>query len=247
MSGPQRTPVRAALRMSWRAVELSFAEDTIQTRMARWAPHRLVVPYTRGMLAALWLQPRPQCIGIIGLGGGAQAKFCHRYLPWARVEAVEADPQVLALRDVFRLPRDDARLEVSLDDGAAWIAHRPQRYDLLLLDAYDADGIPPALCTTAFYAACQAALRPGGVLVLNLFQVETAEHLGTLRKLFDGHMLVLPEPDLRNQIVFCWEGKRTPGSVADALRRLPWSAARQLRPSMQRLQAAWTERAWRFS
>ena len=98
MSGPQRTPVRAALRMSWRAVELSFAEDTIQTRMARWAPHRLVVPYTRGMLAALWLQPRPQCIGIIGLGGGAQAKFCRRYLPWARVEAVEADPQVLALK-----------------------------------------------------------------------------------------------------------------------------------------------------
>nr|WP_232053518.1 hypothetical protein [Xanthomonas campestris] len=83
--------------------------------------------------------------------------------------------------------------------------------------------------------------------MLNLFQVATAEHLGTLRALFDGHMLVLPEPDLRNQIVFCWDGKRTPGSVADALRRLPWSAARQLWPSMQRLQAAWTERAWRFS
>ena len=43
MSGPQRTPVRAALRMSWRAVELSFAEDTIQTRMAPVPPVSLVI------------------------------------------------------------------------------------------------------------------------------------------------------------------------------------------------------------
>ncbi|MCL1499139.1 transferase [Xanthomonas nasturtii] len=247
MSDAPRTPGRAALRLSWRTRELSFAEDTVQTRMSRWAPHRLLLPYTCSMLAALWLQPRPQRIGIIGFGGGAQARFCHRYLRGARIEAVDADAQVLALREAFGVPPDDARLEVTHADGADWIASRAGRYDILLLDAYDADGIPAALQTPAFYADCRAALTPGGVLAFNLFQVPLAEPLAQLRALFDGLVLVLPEVDLRNQVVFAWNGRRTPGPPDEALAGLAWSARRQLRPAMLRLQAAWMERAWRFS
>ncbi|WP_434990380.1 transferase [Xanthomonas melonis] len=247
MSEGPRPPPRAGLLRTWRKLELSFSDDTVQTRMSRWAPHRLVLPYTRSMLAALWLQPRPACIGLIGVGGGAQLKFCHRYLRNTRIEAVEADAQVLALRDAFALPRDDARLETTLGDGAQWIATRAGRYDLLLLDAYDVDGIPPALCTPEFYAQCRAALRPGGVLAFNLYDVPIAEHLAQLRMLFDGLVLVLPEPDLRNQIAFAWTRRGTPEPLEQALAPLPWMARRQLRPSMRRLQAAWQERAWRYS
>ncbi|APP77344.1 transferase [Xanthomonas vesicatoria ATCC 35937] len=247
MSESPQPPARAGLLRTWRKLELTFTDDTVQTRMSRWAPHRLMLPYTRSMLAALWLQPRPECIGLIGVGGGAQLKFCHRYLPSTRLEAVEADPQVLAVRDAFAIPRDDARLEITLGDGADWIGNRGGRYDLLLLDAYDANGIPPALCTPQFYADCRAALREGGVLALNLYQVPMAEHLAQLRELFDGLVLLLPEPDLRNQVVFAWKGRRTPGTPDAALAGLAWSARRQLRPSMLRLQAAWLERAWRFS
>ncbi|MCC4615237.1 transferase [Xanthomonas campestris pv. asclepiadis] len=247
MSDAPKRSGRATLRSSWRQLELYFADDTVQTRMSRWAPYRLMLPYTRGMLAALWLQPRPERVGLIGFGGGAQAKFCHRYLRSTRIEAVDADAQVLALRDAFGVPRDDARLEVTHGDGAQWIGTRAGRYDLLLLDAYDADGIPPALCTPAFYADCRAALTPSGVLVLNLFQVPLAGHLAALRKVFEGRVLLLPEPDPRNQLLYAWNGKRTPGTAEQALATLPWSARRQLRPSMLRLQAAWMERAWRFS
>ncbi|SBV50096.1 spermidine synthase [Xanthomonas bromi] len=235
------------LRLNWRTRELWFVADTVQTRMSRWAPHRLVLPYTRTMLAALWLQPCPQRIGIIGFGGGAQTRFCHRYLRNTRIEAVDADAQVLALRDAFGVPPDDARLEVTHGDGADWVTSRAGRYDLLLLDAYDADGIPAALRTPAFYADCRAALTPDGVLAFNLFQVPLAEPLAHLRGLFDGLVLVLPEEDPRNQVAFAWSGRRTPGSPDDALAGLAWSARRQLRPAMLRLQAAWMERAWRFS
>ncbi|MFO3705884.1 transferase [Xanthomonas codiaei] len=240
-------PLGVALRRTWRTLELSFSDDTVQTRMARWAPHRLVLSYTRSMLAALWLQPHPACIGLIGVGGGAQLKFCHRYLRHARIEAVEADAQVLALRDAFALPPDDARLEISLGDGAQWIGGRAGRYDLLLLDAYDADGIPPALCTPDFYARCRAALTPDGVLAVNLYDVPIAGPLAQLRTIFDGLVLVLPEPDLRNQVAFAWNRRGTPGTLQQALTPLPWMARRQLRPAMRRLQAAWLERAWRFS
>lgn len=247
MSAPPQPPGRTALRRRWRTLELCFDEQTVQTRMSRWAPYRLMLPYTRSMLAALWLQPQPERIGVIGVGGGAQVKFCHRYLRNTRIEAVEADAQVLALRDAFALPRDDARLEISLGDGAQWIGPRAGRYDLLLLDAYDTDGIPPALCTPAFYAQCRAALTPDGVLAFNLYDVPIAGHLAQLRSLFDGLVLALPEPDLRNQVVFAWNRRHTPATPEQVLAPLPWAARRQLRPSMLRLQAAWTERAWRFA
>ena len=68
----------AHVRRSWRYLELQFRGDVTQTRMSRWFPQRLHIGYTRTMLAALWLHPQPQRIGIIGLGGGAQTKFCHR-------------------------------------------------------------------------------------------------------------------------------------------------------------------------
>lgn len=248
MSDAAEPSGRATLRSSWRQLELYFVDDTVQTRMSRWAPYRLMLPYTRGMLAALWLlQPRPERIGLIGFGGGAQAKFCHRYLRSTRIEAVDVDAQVLALRNAFGVPCDDARLEVTHGDGAQWIGTRAGRYDLLLLDAYDADGIPPALCTPGFYADCRAALTPGGVLALNLFQVPLGGHLGALRELFDGRVLLLPEPDPRNQVLYAWNCKRTPQPAAQTLAALPWSARRQLRPAMLRLQAAWMERAWQFS
>ena len=143
---PSRPPSHAPyLHRGWRYLELQFRSGVAQTRMLRWCPDWLLIGYTRTMLAALLLRPRPVRIAVIGLGGGAQAKFCHRHLRHSRIEVVENDPGVLALRGAFRIPADDARLAVEPGDGATWLRERTGRYDLLLVDAYDIDGIPPAI------------------------------------------------------------------------------------------------------
>jgi spermidine synthase len=49
---------------------------------------------------------------MIGLGGGSLVKYCHHHLPGARVSVAEISPEVIALRDRFRIPPDDERLEV---------------------------------------------------------------------------------------------------------------------------------------
>jgi len=227
------------VRRSWRYVELKFRGDVTQTRMSRWFPGRLQVGYTRTMLAALWLHPAPRTIGIVGFGGGAQAKFCHRHLPGARIEAVESDPGVLALRDAFGVPADDARLQVQLGDGAEWLRQRRRRYDLLLLDAYDRDGIPARLSTAAFYDDCRAALTPDGAMAVNLYATDTRTHLARLRRSFDGRVLKLQEPGMANEVVFAWNGAPRPASVEAVLADLSWSARRQLREGCMRLATAW--------
>ncbi len=82
------------------------------------APCELVVPYTRTMMGFLLFAPQPTNIVVIGLGGGSIPKYCHRYLPQSSVTVTEINPQVVALREVFRIPPDDERLRVLCEDGA---------------------------------------------------------------------------------------------------------------------------------
>jgi spermidine synthase len=231
----KRMPGAPRVRRTWRHLELQFRGEVTQTRLLRWCPHWLAVGYTRTMLAALLLRPRPATIGIIGLGGGAQARFCHRHLPGARIEAVESDPGVIALRDAFGVPADDARFTVELGDGADWPRTRPGRYDILLVDAYDIDGIPPALATEAFHRDCAAALAPGGVLASNLYATDVRTHLARMRQAFDGNVRVLDEPGMENQVAFAWRGTLPAFDADAALRTLPWLARLQLGVPFRRL------------
>jgi spermidine synthase len=186
---------------------LQFVRGQTQSRMRSDDPDHLLIDYTRTMLGALLLQPRPRRIGIVGLGGGSQAKFCHRHLPHARIEAVENNAGVIALRREFRIPDDDERLQVVHDDGARFLRERRGRYDLLLVDGYDETGIPEALASQQFYDDCRAALAPGGVMSGNLYCADRDRHVERLRRSFDdAHVLMLEEEKMSNRVVFAWTG-----------------------------------------
>lgn len=103
---------------------LHFGIDATQSTMRIDAPDALVTPYKRKMMAFLLTNPDPYHIVMIGLGGGSLAKFCYRHLPATRITVVELDADVIALRDEFRVPRDDDRFEVVHADGAAYLRRR---------------------------------------------------------------------------------------------------------------------------
>lgn len=236
---PDGTPVaRPFVRRSGRYTSLQFSRDQTQSRMITADPDALLIDYTRSMMAVLLLRPDPSCIGMVGLGGGSQAKFCHRHLRQARVEVVENNPGVIALRRRFSIPDDDARLEVTLDDGAAFLAARRGRYDLLLVDGYDQRGIPEALSTQAFYDDCREALAPGGAMAVNLFSADAAAHLERIGRSFDGRVVALKEPKMSNRVAFAWTGDPLLPGALDAgavLQTLPEAARRQLGPGFARL------------
>ena len=78
--------------------------------------------YTRKMMAFLMFNSQPRRILQLGLGGGSLAKFCYRYLPDASITVVEIDSDVLALRDEFQVPADDARFRVVQGNGVEYVA-----------------------------------------------------------------------------------------------------------------------------
>lgn len=149
-------------------LSLHFSGIAIQSEMRLSAPDELVLGYTRAMMGFLLFQHAPSHVLMVGLGGGSLLKFCYRYLPDTRITVLELDADVIALRDQFMIPPDDARLQVIHTDAAIYMETAVQDIDVLLLDGFGADGLPPELCSADFYAACRHALNARGMLVANI-------------------------------------------------------------------------------
>ena len=220
-------------------LDLRFESGVTQSRMRMDAPDELAVDYTRTMLGALLLHPVPRRIGMVGLGGGSQAKFLLRHLPRARTEAFEIDPRVLAMRREFRIPNDD-RLQLVLGDASVLLPQRPGAFDLLLVDGYDTSGIPAALSTQSFVDHCRAALTADGVLATNLFSADHAQHFARLAQAFGANVLLLDEPRQSNRVGFAWREGVNPRAVdmEAALAPLNAVAQVQLAPVFERMAEA---------
>ncbi|PZU51826.1 MAG: transferase [Thauera sp.] len=175
---------------------LAFSELAVQSTMDAAAPERLVLEYSRLMMASLLFVPEPGHIGMIGLGGGSLVKACHRHLPRTRMTVAEISPAVIALRDRFHIPPDDDRLTVSCADGAEWV------------DGFDIGGMPAALTTQRFYDDCHAALRDGGVLAINMYAGDALNSAWVERVAasFARSVAVVDTADGDNRIVFAARG-----------------------------------------
>ena len=217
-------------------VSLQFVRAQTQSRMVAGDPGRLLVDYTRTMFGALLWQPAPRVLGMVGLGGGSQLKFAHAHMPGTRIEVVENNPHVVALRQAFGVPDDDARLAVVVDDGARFVAARRNAFDVLLVDGYDEHGIPAVLSTQAFYDDCRDSLGADGVMACNLYVRDPDTHVAKLRQAFgEAQVLAVDEPKMSNRVAFAWRGA-LPALDAEALvARVPEAVRTRLTDVLPRL------------
>ncbi len=148
---------------------LHFSWDCTQSTLLRYDPRLLVSQYTRKMMSFLLMIPVPRRILMLGLGGGELARFCHHRLPRTDFTVVELDADVIALREEFCIPSDDARFRVVHGDGAEHVRALREPVDVLLVDAFDRRGIAPSLASDDFYQHAAAALTDAGVLVMNFW------------------------------------------------------------------------------
>lgn len=197
---------------------LVFELGDIRSLLANWAyvqsamsisdPFRLMLGYTRAMMAFLLFKPLPKSIEIIGLGGGSLAKYCHKYLPGSAIRGVEVDPDVIAVGDQFHMPELSERFETIWADGFDFVAQDERKADIILIDGFDEQGQAPRLCSPEFYRACRSRLNPGGIFVANLCDHPWKHHpmLARMRACF-GQILTLPVDQGMNRIVFAFKDR----------------------------------------
>ena len=201
---------------------LDFDDGAVQSRMLRADPARLVLEYTRLMMGFLLLQPAPQRIAMIGLGGGSLAKYCAATLPDVDFTAVEIAPDIVALRDVFGIPPDGPRFRIVCEDGAAFVRRDGPPLDVLIVDAFERGGNPEALGSAAFYDACRERLTPGGVLAVNLYADDPSYEvrLQRIRDAFDDRLMVVDVPATENDLVVAGTEAAFPPPFPELVQRL---------------------------
>ncbi|MEK8025601.1 fused MFS/spermidine synthase [Pseudaquabacterium rugosum] len=242
----EAAPVQPYVQRTLTHKALHFSIHEIQSSMDVRAPHALDLDYTRTMMAFLLFLQQPRHILMIGLGGGSLAKFCHHHLPRTVITAVEINPHVVALRDEFLIPPDGSRFKVIVGDGARHLRDDPEVCDVLMVDGFDDQGQPEALCTQAFYDLARERLRPGGMLVVNLHygHPEHRRHVARIRRAFGGQALVVDDAECCNTVVFACKGERLTGVRRDDLRparSLRRDARGQLAEAFALVTDAWTQ------
>jgi spermidine synthase len=117
--------------------------------------------------------PAPERALIVGGGDGGSAEELLKYPSMKSVTLCEIDLAVVDisrkhLQRVHKGALDDARLDLRIGDGFAFIRETAEQFDLIVLDLTDPGGPSTPLYTPEFYRACAGRLSPVGAMTLHI-------------------------------------------------------------------------------
>jgi len=153
---------------------MSFGRNTLARQSCVSLTNRdeLIFNYTRMIMASLYLNPAPKRILIVGLGGGTLVHAFQRLAPDAEIDAVEIDDAVVQVARKYFGLESGPRTRISVEDGRVFVKRaqrRGEKYDLIVLDAFDHEYIPEHMLTREFLIEVRSLLSDRGVLAGNTF------------------------------------------------------------------------------
>lgn len=170
-------------------------------------PGHLEFPYQRmmGSLLRSWTADRVRD-RVLHLGGGGLtlARLLHHLRPDLSQTVVERDPEILALVRA-NLPFPES-IEVRIGDARQALEQEPpQAYGLIISDVFVGASMPASVAAEGFAHAARRALRPDGLLAMNLTDVpplaQTRIQVATAATAFDEIVLHGDEDVLRGRRV----------------------------------------------
>ncbi len=187
---------------------LHFGSYPRQSSMSLATPHTLELTYTQSMMACLLLNPEPERVLVVGLGGGSLVKFLLHHFPNCHIDVIEYREDVVKVaHGYFGVPTDEPRLNIEVGDGYLYVQERfyqaDATYDLLLVDAYDHTGMAASVGVQAFFDACAGILTSEGVMSVNLWGSDNAlfgQTMSRINQSFEGRSMILPVENKGNVI-----------------------------------------------
>ncbi len=112
-------------------------------------------------------------IMILGMGTGTYATYCTKYFPGATVQGAEIDEKIVDIAtEYFDLPES---VEVEAEDGRAYLTASDDKFDVIMVDAYQDITIPFQMSSGEFFTEVSDHLKDGGVMVVNLDMISDEE------------------------------------------------------------------------
>jgi SAM-dependent methyltransferase len=111
---------------------------------------------------------RPDRVGIIGLGAGTIASYGNKGDVYRFYDINPAVVEI-ARRDFTYLKDTEATIEIALGDARLNLEReKPQRFDVLAIDAFSSDSIPVHLITLEALAVYEKHMQPDGVIAFHV-------------------------------------------------------------------------------
>jgi spermidine synthase len=175
-------------------------------------PDHLELPYARVMIPMAFLfVEEPRSALVIGLGGGTIPGFLRKRFPQMRIDVVDIDPGVVEVAKSHFGFREDELMRAHVEDGRRFVEQARQRYDLVFLDGFGTDSVPPHLTTREFLTAVRAIVTPKGAVIGNVWGRPVNRlydsMIKTYRAVYDG-LLVADVVGSGNKIVVATPDKR---------------------------------------
>ncbi len=115
----------------------------------------------------------PLSILILGNGSGTFATQCERYFDNLDITGVEIDQEITNLAyEYFEMPED---VEIVTYDGRAYLNAIDEKYDVIMVDAYQDITIPFQMSSVEFFTLVAEHLNENGVMVVNMNMYSDSE------------------------------------------------------------------------
>ena len=192
---------------SRRCMRFTITSRSGQNQSCRFLdrPLELVFPYAKMTLSSLLVQEKPERMLIVGLGGGTLPDTYSRLFPDTEIVISEIDDAVFRVaREFFDFEETD-KIKVDVGDARVYIKRaglRGEKFDLVILDAFNGEYIPEHLMTVEFLEEVKKLLPVDGMVVANTFSTSRlyAAESNTYRAVF-GEIYNIRQAGTGNRVI----------------------------------------------
>jgi len=177
---------------------LYFGDYKKQSCLFLPEPAVLVLNYAQAMMTSLFFCKQPKKVLIIGLGGGNLLHFIRNFFPDCQIDVAEIRIAVIeTAKRFFEVSDSDRLINICHCDAKDFVAQKAnsgEKYDLVLVDAFDQWGPAEINSNQDFINHCHQVTQSNGLCTFNLWNRKEDVFPKTLKQfkqLFSNNVLQL--------------------------------------------------------
>lgn len=150
---------------------LTFSQDLSlhQSCIDLLETHKLVFEYQKIMISGLYLNPNPESILMIGLGGGTMITALSSILPNIKIDIVEMNARVLEIAEKYFYFKQTDNINIFIDNGFDFVCSSTNKYDYILIDVFSTNYIPREFISQRFVSSLKKLTLKHTVITVNTF------------------------------------------------------------------------------
>jgi len=169
-------------------------------------PDKIVPNFLKYAFLAFPLEEAPKReILFIGMGAGIMPRFINQQYPDYKIDIVEIDKAVPPIAEKYFNFKKNKNISIIINDGRFYANRSLKRYDMIVIDAYNATAIPFQLTTIEFFKKLKKMLNKNGIIIANIANLGNSNFIAsefkTIQNVFENIAVVVC-PGATNYVLF---------------------------------------------